>query len=95
MFEKYFSKRTSLPQECEWAERYFRTAKNTEPSLEVLDNLKQDKRLLALARELAIAEQELNDEAQQMLIDLFDKSLSSDPYLRTDNLSELAFYHSL
>ena len=94
MFEKYFSRRELLPQECKWAEQYFTTVENTEPSLEILDNLKQNMRLLALARELAMTEQELSDGAQQMLIELFDKSLSSDPCLRADSLSELALYHS-
>ena len=89
IFERYFSGMTPLPQEARWAEPYFERVGEGDVSKQVLDNLKQDDRLVVLASQLVMDETDLSDEAQQGLMEFFNKSLSVDPDLREGKLGDL------
>jgi serine/threonine protein kinase len=89
LFEKYLSGITPLPREAHWAERYFQGKVITHLSKKVIGELKQEDKLLMLAKQLILAERDLDAKNQQALAQFFDVSITCNPDLRKVDLREL------
>jgi hypothetical protein len=90
MFEKYLSRITLLPQEAHWAERYFEGEGERYLSKRILEDMKQEDELVMLARQLVMAERNLDDDTQQALERFFSASLSCNPNQREVNLKQFS-----
>lgn len=76
MFEKHLSGIVPLPQEAQWAERYFQNKGERNLSTRISENLKQEDQLVMLAGQLVRPERDLEDDKKEALEDLFDASLT-------------------
>jgi len=89
LFEKYLSGIISLPQEAQWAERYFRSKEESHLSKQALDDLKQGDELVMLARQLVLVEKDLDENKKQALVEFFSVSLTCEPDRRKDSVEDL------
>ena len=85
MFEKYLSGIMPLPQEAHWAEQYFQNGGERHLSQRILKDLKQEGELVMLARQLVMAEKDLDDEKKQALQEFFSASLACNPNERANS----------
>jgi hypothetical protein len=86
MFEKYLSARVPLPQEALWAEKYFQNKGQKHLSKKVLESLKHEDKLVLLAQQLVMAEQDLDDVKKQALQQFLSVSLVCESDLREADL---------
>ena len=89
LFEKYLSRITSLPQEARWAKQYFDDKEERNPSLRVLDDLKQADELAMIAKQLVLAEGDIGNDERQALEQFFGTSLVCNSNKRVANLRVL------
>lgn len=88
LFEKYLSGITILPQESHWAEQYIQDKGERYLSKRILNDLKQEDNLVVLARQLVMAERDLDDDKKQALERFFNISLACNPDLREADLNQ-------
>ena len=89
MFEKYLSGIIPLPQEAYWAERYFQGKEERHLSKRILEDLKQEDKLVVLAQQLVMVEKDLDDDKKQTLEQFFSVSLTCNPDIREASLMQL------
>ncbi|KAH7080740.1 kinase-like domain-containing protein [Paraphoma chrysanthemicola] len=81
MFERHLSGIVPLPEEAQWAEKYFEEEQQHSGSLSlsVLDGLKRDEQLTRLAKQLIKDDKNSDDDDLQELGRFFDEILSYNP----------------
>jgi serine/threonine protein kinase len=65
LFERCLSGIVPLPSEAHWAESYFQGKEKRDLSKRILEDLKQGDRLVMLAKQLVMAENELSNDTKQ------------------------------
>jgi hypothetical protein len=88
LFEKCLSGIVPLPSEAHWAESYFQGKEKRDLSKRILEDLKQGDRLVMLAKQLVMAENELSNDTKQVLQQFFSMSLACDPNQRETDLKQ-------
>jgi hypothetical protein len=88
LFEKCLSGIVPLPSEAHWAESYFQGKEKRDLSKRILEDLKQGDRLVMLAKQLVMAENELSNDTKQVLQQFFRMSLACDPNQRETDLKQ-------
>ena len=76
IFEKYLSGVVPFPEEAYWAREYAQGKEENDPSRAILEDLKQEDKLTALARQLLMADKILDDEKKGALGQFFSASLA-------------------
>jgi len=88
LFERCLSGIVPLPSEAHWAESYFQGKEKRDLSKRILEDLKQGDRLVMLAKQLVMAENELSNDTKQVLQQFFSMSLAFDPNQRETDLKQ-------
>ncbi|KAF1992836.1 kinase-like protein [Amniculicola lignicola CBS 123094] len=94
LFEPYFAGVTAFPEHMSQQHAAFSTMAGRKSLIILLETLKYDDCLTAVAERLLMAQQEVNAEESCRLLKFFASALPRDPAQRTDNvLNELARNH--
>jgi serine/threonine protein kinase len=88
LFERCLSGIVPLPSEAHWAESYFQGKEKRDLSKRILEDLKQGDRLVMLAKQLVMAENELSNDTKQVLQQFFSMSLACNPNQRETDLKQ-------
>lgn len=76
LFEKYLSRITPLPREAQWADRYFQGKGKMNLSKTILNDLKQENKLVTLARQLVMGESDIDGDKKRDLEGFFNALLT-------------------
>jgi serine/threonine protein kinase len=88
IFEKYLSGIVPLPQEILWVEPYIQSCGEKHRSKSILQAAKDENKLVQLARQLVMAEGDLEDYQKEQLRRFFDASLVREPNSRDVDLKQ-------